>query len=582
MMASSDEVSVSGEEPIEPGGRANEPGWRHRSDSWVPARVIARVIAIVGQVLLLAGLGTLLYETSLRVAAGNSDGATVVLEGQAVATGNVLLHGWALSLDSFWTIDAALDALGVRVGGLRPELMRLVPAVIALLVVFVAIRLAREDSSLTARITGVLTIIAILALPSPDLSYFFLQGPWHIGTALVCLLAFAGVSRGHFDWGWVAAVVLLAAAILGDSLTIAYGVVPSILAGVIAMARCRRFGPGASTVAAGVASVALALALRALATLVGTFALVNRNVPIKTSQLLANLRLLANHVPALLGVGSLALRYPDGSPITNGSSLLQHLHLLELGVILLAVLLTLARLVFGVVAGSGRATVSSQSWRLDDLLVISIVGDVGSYVLAAGNDNPQYAKYLTPGVIFATVLAGRLLGRLVGRVDRRWVLRGLVIVSFGVVASFGVGTWQLLARPAVHSPVDRLSAFLLGHHLTEGIGDYWSASIVTVESRGRVVIRPVTATGPAGHLRRYGRQSFLSWYAGHSFQFLVYDSSRPWRHVDATTAEHTFASPAKTYVVGSYRVLTWSRPITVSTAVPRYGRPLKLFFRLGE
>src|SRR5271157_2885428 len=76
----------------------------------------------------LAVLVMMLDAISARVYAGGSDRATAILEGQSVSSGNVLLHGWILTHDSFWTIDAFFYALALRVGGLRPGLLNLEPA----------------------------------------------------------------------------------------------------------------------------------------------------------------------------------------------------------------------------------------------------------------------------------------------------------------------------------------------------------------------------------------------------------------------------------------------------------------------
>src|ERR1700722_10838730 len=63
-----------------------------------------RVPFTVGVVLIgLPALVALFYVASVHSLAGDSDGATVVLEGQAMSGGHVMLHGWALSLDSFWS-----------------------------------------------------------------------------------------------------------------------------------------------------------------------------------------------------------------------------------------------------------------------------------------------------------------------------------------------------------------------------------------------------------------------------------------------------------------------------------------------
>ena len=64
------------------------------------------LLTVPGVALLLAWM----YAVTVHAnsAAVNSDGATVILQGRAVASGNVLLHGWILSLDSWWTLDVAV------------------------------------------------------------------------------------------------------------------------------------------------------------------------------------------------------------------------------------------------------------------------------------------------------------------------------------------------------------------------------------------------------------------------------------------------------------------------------------------
>ena len=69
---------------------------------------------------------------------GNSDGASVALEGQAMGNGNVLLHGWSLSYDSFWT-STIFYALGSVIVDVRPSLFFAVPAIIATTVILVGV-----------------------------------------------------------------------------------------------------------------------------------------------------------------------------------------------------------------------------------------------------------------------------------------------------------------------------------------------------------------------------------------------------------------------------------------------------------
>jgi hypothetical protein len=101
--------------------------------------------------------------------------------------------------------------------------------------------------------------------------------------------------------------------------------------------------------------------------------------------------------------------------------------------------------------------------------------------------------------------------------------------------------------------------------LTTGLGDYWSSSIVTVVTGGKVTVRPVIPDA-SKFLVRYGRQSAADWYVNVRFTFLVFDLDRPWRGVDATTATATFGKPAEQFGVGSYVVLVWPGGLHVSSA----------------
>ena len=140
--------------------------------------------------------------------------------------------------------------------------------------------------------------------------------------------------------------------------------------------------------------------------------------------------------------------------------------------------------------------------------------------------------------------------------------RSAAVLAVGVVGVFGAGAVYNVTGAAPGRPYDQLGAFLEAHHLDHGIGDYWSSSITTVSTSDTVRVRPVIAD-PVGRLVGYERQSSSTWYEGKSFQFLVFDTAHAWGDVDLTSASATFGPAARTYVVGTYRVLVWDRPLTV-------------------
>jgi len=515
-------------------------------------RGLAPVVGLVAYTALVA----LLCALSLHNVVGDSDGATVVLEGQSMAGGNVLLHGWALSLDSFWTIDALFYMLVEFVTGVRDILLYLVPALIAATVTVVGAWLARDGRRGGAGVLAAATVVALLALPGPVLSTFFLRGPLHVGTVLWCLVAFAGLRSGRMGWGWVVAVGAFAAGALGDLQMIALGIAPACAAGVVAVLRTRSRRSGLPTVSAAVVSLLVTWVVRELADVAGTFAVATSHPTASASGMVTNVGRVAIWGADMLGVGN--------GGFTNGGvpAPLQAVHVVGLVAVVAGIVVAARSLVLGAIRGHPTPQTPESAWRLDDLLVMALLADVVVFVVLTSGNDPQFMRYLTAAVIFGAVLAGRMMGRLasgVASARQRRVGRALfVTVMAGLVAALGFN----VTSPAPARPYTQLGQFLEAHHLRHGIGDYWSASATTVATGDSVMIRPVITT-PEGKVVRYQRQSTSSWYGDRPFAFLVYDTSRPWGGVDSATASATFGHVARTYAVGTYRVLVWGRPVRV-------------------
>ncbi len=514
-------------------------------------------------------LVVILYVSARHAFAGDSDGATVVLQGQAMGRGNFTLNGWALSLDSFWTVDAVVYMLVELVTGVRDMLLFLVPAMIAASVVVVGVLLARDGRRGIAGVAAATTVVVVLGLPSHVLAYVFLRGPLHIGTALLCLCAFAGLRSGRLGSGWVMAVLCLAAGLLGDFQTAVLGVGSACAAGVVAMLRMRNWRSGVPEVGAAIAGLTLAAVVRSAADAVGTFSVNTGHPRASWSQMVTNLRHIPSWGANMLGVG--------GGQLGNGGVpvALEAVHLISLFVVTGAIMAGTVAMVRGAIRGRPSPAESSAAWRLDDLLILAVFADLVIFLVLTTSDDPGFLRYLTAAVIFGTVLAGRWVGRLAESLpSASFVRRGTAAVCLAVVAAFAAAFGFTLAAPMPAQPYAQLDRFLEARHLVVGIGDYWSASITTVATGGVVTVRPVIST-PSGRVVRYERQSTVTWYRNQPFEFLVYDTARPWGGIDATTASLTFGRVARTYVFGSYRLLVWHHPLFVpGTSSP----PIRVHF----
>lgn len=559
--------------PNEPQGTGRGARGSSRASWWRNRRAASwsrRVLALSGAVAV-GLLGTwYLAMLSARTYAGNSDGATVILEGRAISAGHLLLSGWSMTVESFWTIDALVYAAAVELVGVRPALLHAVPAVLVVALMGLGIWLAGRHRRLPGALAGAATVIAVLGLPSATLSYMMLQGPWHVGTALWCLLAFAALHYRRPVVALVASSLLLAAGLLGDAMTVSIGLLPVLVWGVVEIIGGRWRSTGWRGLCAPIAAGLVAFGARSAAVALGTFSLVNRNLPVRLTQLRWNLHHLAGIGGALMGYGSL----PIG--VAPGSSLFQEVRLGVAVVIVACVLWALASLL---ASPFRRRSAAVASRSLDRLLVLATLADLGTFVVGSPTGNANYERYLLPGIVFATVLAARVIARSVDRLSS-WRLQWPVVVAgVAVLALLGTDVAGTAERPIAPHPASALAHFLEGHGFRRGIGDYWSSSLVTVESDDRVVVRPVAAT-PTGTIVRFNRQSAAGWYANTPFQFFVYDTSRPWRGVDETSARKTFGTPVNTYTVGTYRILVWHRQIRISPALPPPPPPVRFFFHL--
>jgi hypothetical protein len=348
------------------------------------------------------------------------------------------------------------------------------------------------------------------------------------------------------------------------------------MAGILRALRARNWRAGAPAVTAALGAVAAAVIVRYATVAVGTFSIAGMNPHASLHQMTVNLRGLLGYGALIGGVGIRS--FSQG----RQSGFSQVAHVVGLGVVVAAVgLAAMAAARSGLKAlgdifkstlsrpsrDMARAEVArlapelSGAW-LEDVVLFGFIGACAIYVSYTLQSSNVYDRYLTSVVIFGSILAARLVGRVAERTKAVRIKAGLVaaasLVLLGYVAGFS-GTLGA-APPAQASTA--LVSYLELHHLSQGIGDYWTSSIATVESSDAVRVRPVTTVPGKGYLRRYNRQMTTTWYGG-GFQFFVYNTALPWQSVDESSAVASFGPPRLVTSVGSYRVLTWGHDLSV-------------------
>src|SRR6202165_5933786 len=221
---------------------------------------------LLGAAAMAAGAALLfaLCERLSAMAPLTSDSANAVLQGQAIAGGNVLLHGWTLSRASFLATDLPFYAVMVALAGAPPTAPHDAGAAIFTLLVLFACLLARSRAhGREALARMAIPLLLLVAAASGAALHLVLLGPFHVGTALLLVLALIVVDRAADRMLGIAAVwAVLTLGVLSDMLAIFVGVVPlSIVCGSRLIARRSLKGRDATLLLAALLAVPSAVVL---------------------------------------------------------------------------------------------------------------------------------------------------------------------------------------------------------------------------------------------------------------------------------------------------------------------------------
>ena len=494
---------------------------------------------------LFAAAGLALFAAYLRQAQAvpvNSDGGSFALQAWDMLHGNVLLHGWTTADLTFYTTELPQYALIELARGLNANVIHIAGAMSYTLLVLGAALLARGQASGREGVVRMLIAGGIMLAPSLGTgSHTLLSSADHTGTQVPLLVIWLILDRARTRvWVPVLVAVLLAWVQVGDPLALYEGVGPLVI--VCAIRVFRRRGSlrenwyelslaAGAIVSAGVASLALKLIH-----LLGGFAVRPPTTALAhIAHLPANVWVAVQSVLVLFGADFSG--QPDGT---------------RLGI----ALVHLAGVALAVWA-AGRAL---RRFGTQDLVVqvltVTLIVLLAAYVLR-GNPNVVGSAHEIAGVLpIGAVLAGRLLAGTLARGRPIILALALVLVCYAGIEVHNT----VQQRPS--DPNAQVAAWLQAHHLTYGLGDYWNASAITLDSGNQVQVRYVGRVGDKLLVRPWETKD--SWFdqAQHDATFLV--TPGPANVCSPGTpagweaaAKATFGPPSGVYRVDGFIVLVW-------------------------
>jgi hypothetical protein len=515
-----------------------------------------------GLLLVAAGLLTLYLRQSL-LAPFNADGASNMLQAQAMLHGNVLLKGWWSADVSFYTTELPEYMLVELVRGLRPDVVHLCGALTYTLTVLLGAMLGRGRAKGREGLVRALVAGGIMLAPGVlGGTEVFLENPDHAGTAVPVLALFLLLdraspedpSRGYARW-WVplATCVVLAAIQIGDQLGLVAATAP--IAGVavlrLAMLALRRrplreYWYDAALFAAAAASYELAsAALRAIREFGGyDQAPLPKQLIAPMSQVRGNLHVMLQSIQLLFGAN-----YQGKHPQLNLSA---ELHWIGLG-------LAAAGLAVAIVTFFLR-----RADRVSQIVAAATICTLVAGVFGTLIQSLAYAHEVAILLPLGAVLAGRMLPPLL---PARWWATGQkssrrattvvfsvlgVWLAAGLAALCFAASWAPLAPPQ-----QQLATWLASHHYTEGLAEYWQANSTTVVTGGRVRVAPVTPVSL--DVRHWEASS--AWYdtaqSRADFVIAASDPSVPPGGLSIPTVTRKFGQPSREYTVGPYVVMVY-------------------------
>jgi hypothetical protein len=536
-----------------------------------PRRFAVRrsVLAWAGGLLLAAAALFTLYLRQSLVAPFNADGASVMLQAQAVLHGNLLLKGWWTADVSFYTTELPEYIIVTALRGLRPDVVHICGALTYTLMVLLAAMLARGQAKGREGLVRALVAGAIMLAPSVlGGTQVFLENPDHAGTAVPILALFLlldraspeDTGRGYARW-WVPAAtcLVLAAVQIGDRLGLVAATAPiaGVAAARLAMLALRRrplreYWYDAALLAAAAASYELAnVSLRAIRKFGGySQAPLPKQLLAPRSQVRGNLHVMLQSIQLLFGAS-----YQGRHPQLNLSA---DLHWVGLG-------LAAAGLAVAVVTFFPSRTFLSRTDRVSQILAAATICTLVAGVFGTLIQSLAYAHEVAILLPLGAVLAGRMLPPLLparwwdtssGQRSRRpatvvfsllgiWLAAGLAALCFAA-------SWAPL-RP----PQQQLATWLASHHYTEGLSAYWQANSTTVVTGGQVLVVPVTPESL--DVRHW--ESSSAWYdpaqSRADFVIAASDPSVPPGGLSIPTVRKRFGQPAREYTVGPYVVMVY-------------------------
>ncbi|GBQ79683.1 hypothetical protein AA13595_0099 [Gluconacetobacter johannae DSM 13595] len=411
--------------------------------------------------------------------------------------GNPLLAGWKMPSDSFWLEDVVATGLISAVTGLSLRPLYLLPPIWwGLITLFSCIL---SCSTKRRSFTSLLPVLVLLVLPpfqDGGAIGFLTLMPYHLGTmafvlaGLTCIDRFLKNRRAIYAIGISATVFIVC---VSDPFGQVCFVMPAVLTAAWMWCRNHDRDVARNLLMLVLAAVVLGMSVAFLRQSLGGFR--SAGLPVffcSLDDFPAHFGMSVRSLLDLFGINFFGLslwghqaHHMAIVPLARWASVLPAV---------MALRSTLRAIANGPAKGRDIQAVDPVAIMMSIGLILTLVA--GIFINPLLSHSEEIIRFFSPVLIFGAILAARTGPAL--SILKSPVLGRMVMVLPVVLSVFALSVeWTVRKESEVaiglSLPRDRQSIIraLEANHLNFGYANYWHASIITVETGGHIVARPI-------------------------------------------------------------------------------------------
>lgn len=412
------------------------------------------------------------YSALAKLLPAHSDGAYLILYADEILKGNVFLQGWNLTSVGFYT-ELPFYVVGVKLMGVHPDLMRLVPSAIHAINIMLSLAVVWKFR-IVAGWFKYLPVIAFLAMPSSGLWPYALTPAIHMVTLTAGLILFLLINdqleltTRHRQLTSIAVVLL---ATWADTAFVFYFLIPLAIAGIV---KC---WPSIES--------AKAFSLRTVA-------------PLALGAILGHGLL---HMFKITGLGAPVQIFETGfeEPLRAANKLENASHawwnffggdFWGRAITAESVSIFILGLYFFLWLRMFFRTLRERESGIDLCFALMLPLMLAALVLSS-KEAAHGARFLVPAFFGAVFLMCRHIQRPSPNGINRVLVTGALVASVIASVSFVGRHRMLLAGDSFGSNFRRAFEALEQRKLFVGFGDYWGTHVMRVVSKGELEVVPI-------------------------------------------------------------------------------------------